>query len=119
MKEEGIAYVDVPHAFPDVVGSWTSAGFYGAFTSESDPRVLLEVPDAFREQAGCDKVQEARRDDEEYLQRRLVAALVNEVSDERASTKTTEDSEGERRCWQSETDACNETIPPSARSPSL
>jgi len=85
----------MPDTLPDIITPRPSPGLGRALASQLDPRILLEIPHALGEQARSNKVQEARRDDEEDLQRRLVAALVDEVADERAGTQATEHRERE------------------------
>jgi hypothetical protein len=71
---------------------------------------LLETPHALREQARSNQVQEAGRDDEEDLQRRLVAAFVDHVTNQRAGTQTAEYGEREGCSWQAETHTCDESV---------
>jgi hypothetical protein len=71
---------------------------------------LLEIPHALREQARSHQVQKAGRDDEEDLQRRLVAAFVDHKTNQRAGTETAEHGEREGCSWQAKTHACDESI---------
>jgi hypothetical protein len=99
----------VPHTLPNIIRTRAGARFCCALPSQFDPSVLLKVPDTFREETCSDQIEEASRNDEEDLQTRSVAALVNEVSDESACAETAKDGERKRCRWQTETNTCDES----------
>jgi len=72
----GETYVDMPYTLPDIVRAWPRPDLCGITTNDLIPSIDFESPDSFREEAGGDKVEEARRDDEEVLERRNIATSV-------------------------------------------
>jgi hypothetical protein len=97
----------MPNALSDVVATWPCACFCCTFSCELDPSILFEVPDTFRKQAGSHEVEEARRNNEEDLQRRFVAALVDEESDQGTCTKTAKNGKRKAGRRRAEPDTCN------------
>jgi len=61
------AYVDVPNALPNVITPRPTARLCCTFTGKLCPGILLEVPDAFREEAGSNEVEKACRYYQENL----------------------------------------------------
>lgn len=51
--------VDMPHAITDIVRPWTRTHLVGVGAHDLVPGLGLQEPDAAREEAGCDKVEEA------------------------------------------------------------
>jgi hypothetical protein len=100
----------MPHTLSDVIRPRPCPGFRSAFTSESNPSILLEIPHTLGKQARGDEVQETCRHDEEDLQGGLIAAFVNEVAHKSAGTEAANNSQGEGCSGQTETDACDEPV---------
>lgn len=63
----------MPHRFSDIIRARTSPHFFSFTANGLVPGVLLEIPDPARKEACGDEVEEAGRDDEEYLEGCLVA----------------------------------------------
>jgi len=46
----------MPNTLPDVVATSSCTGFCDALSSELDPRILLQIPDALGEKTCCHEI---------------------------------------------------------------
>lgn len=70
----------MPHALPDVIRARAGADFGRVAADKGVPGLVLEIPDAFAEEASRNKVKEACRDSEEDLEFCRVATAGKMVS---------------------------------------
>ena len=87
------AAVDVPHALADIVRAWTGSRLSCVTAGYLVPRVLLEVPDAAREETSGHEVEDAGGGNEKDLERGCETAAVDDIADGQSSRQTDDDSE--------------------------
>lgn len=68
VKGQRETYVYVPHALVNVIGTRSISKFCGVTADNLVPFLLLEITHCPGEESSGDEIQEARRNDKEYLQ---------------------------------------------------